>query len=288
MQHNLIFLGRLRNGENNNSDVKLVHENCSRMKMGVFKWNHIGFKDINTTHLYTINWQVYACNTQCITSLEKTITLIKARNTGNGNLFSANMTWNLDNALFLYVGMKVMITSTVSMYKDLCNSTTSIVWDIVYKRGMILTFLPEFVWVNFGTAYTGATFSPEDDNRKWWVLVHPTTAIWLTPKNNVRGFDEHTRTMLPLKLCCACTIWKDQGQTIRGKVIVHLSNQEKEHYLTYTAFSRVRRFCDNDLFGGITTQRFTSKHQNQAQMSKRINEENLIFWQKVLSKDTKN
>ena len=50
--------------------------------------------------------------------------------------------------------------------------------------------------------------------------------------------------MLPLKLCWAWTIWKAQGMTIPTKVVVSLTDKEKEHGLTYVALSRVTRFTN--------------------------------------------
>jgi len=47
--------------------------------------------------------------------------------------------------------------------------------------------------------------------------------------------------MVPLRLSYAWTIWKSQGQTIRNKVAVMLGDKEKEHGLSYTAFSRVKK-----------------------------------------------
>ncbi len=70
----------------------------------------------------------------------------------------------------------------------------------------------------------------------------------------------NSRKMFPFRLLCyAWTIWKAQGQTIRGKVVVHLGKEEKEHGLTYTAFSRVTRFNDIGIADGFTAERLTSK-----------------------------
>lgn len=49
-----------------------------------------------------------------------------------------------------------------------------------------------------------------------------------------------SREMIPLKLAWSWTIWKAQGQTFLGNIIVDLGKEEKEHGLTYVAFSRVR------------------------------------------------
>ena len=83
------------------------------------------------------------------------------------------------------------------------------------------------------------------------------------------------RTMVPLKLCYAWTIWKAQGQTIRGKVVVDLGKTEKEHGLSYTAFSRVTRFNDIGIVGGLSKERLilVDKVQRQSKMTSRLKEE---------------
>ena len=52
------------------------------------------------------------------------------------------------------------------------------------------------------------------------------------------------RTMLPLKLCWAWTVWKVQGMTIRTKVVVCLMDKEREYEQTYIALSRVTKFSN--------------------------------------------
>jgi ATP-dependent exoDNAse (exonuclease V) alpha subunit len=55
------------------------------------------------------------------------------------------------------------------------------------------------------------------------------------------------------------TIWKSQGQTFFGNVVLHLSEREKEHGLTYVAFSRATRFSNIVFFDGITETRIIDK-----------------------------
>ena len=86
-------------------------------------------------------------------------------------------------------------------------------------------------------------------DRKGWVPVQPKRAVWWTPKLNAKGYDEHSCTMLPLKLCWAWTIWKAQGQTMKGKVVADISPKEREHGLAYIDFPRVTKFAT---FGLLT------------------------------------
>eukprot|EP00957_Ditylum_brightwellii_P057134 4329672-Ditylum_brightwellii.AAC.1 len=64
--------------------------------------------------------------------------------------------------------------------------------------------------VDFGSQYTGATFFPADETRRGWDPVHPITASWYTPISAPGQYDKHTRTMFPLRLAWAWTVWKAQ------------------------------------------------------------------------------
>ena len=64
-----------------------------------------------------------------------------------------------------------------------------------------------------------------------------------------QGYVENSRNMLPLKLTWAWTIWKVQGQTIKGKMVINLCQQEKTHGLTYVAFSRATELQNIGLIG---------------------------------------
>ena len=79
--------------------------------------------------------------------------------------------------------------------------------------------------------------------------------------------------MLPMKLSWALAIWKAQGQTIKSKFVLHLGDKEKDHGLTYTAFSRATRFSDVGIYDGVTTARLTDKIRNQGKMESRLKEE---------------
>ena len=76
----------------------------------------------------------------------------------------------------------------------------------------------------------------------------------------------NSRKMFPFRLCYAWTIWKCQGQTFRGKVVVNLGTSEREHGLTYTAFSRVTRFSNLGILRGISKDRLCRKIKNLKKM----------------------
>ena len=87
-------------------------------------------------------------------------------------------------------------------------------------------------------------------------------------------YEENIRKMLPIRLSWwALTIWKAQGQTIRTKIVLHLGKDEKEHGLTYTAFSRATRFRDVGMFDGFEASRFLIKIPMHKKMGPRLAEE---------------
>jgi len=126
---------------------------------------------------------------------------------------------------------KVLLTSNVCQQAGLCNGATGTVMDIVYDEGVVAPSLPHMIWVDFGEQYTGPSFFEDDPSRRGWVPIHPKEASWKI------GEDNFSRKMFPLHLSWAWTIWKVQGQTLRGNIAIKLRNREREHGLTYTAFS---------------------------------------------------
>ena len=155
----------------------------------------------------------------------------------------------------------------------LTKGTTGECKDIIYTDGVSPPALPEMVWVDFGDAYTGPKFFPNRTNRDGWVPVRPFTAIEIVRDSRTSRFKELSRTMIPLRLAYAWTKWKSQGQSMTGKVVVVLGNKEREHGLTYVAFSRVTNFKNLGIEGGMTLERFTKKIKDHGKMAPRIAEE---------------
>lgn len=83
--------------------------------------------------------------------------------------------------------------------------------------------------------------------------------------------------MLPIRLCYAWTVWKVQGQTLKGKVVACLGKKEIEHGLTYTVFSRVRKASNLGIIGGLPQERLTSKVAKHNKMNPRIQEEKRLM-----------
>ena len=139
------------------------------------------------------------------------------------------------------------------------------------------------VIVDFGDTYIGEPFfdNDDDDSKKGWVPIFLTAVEWETVEGDSRK--THSRTLIPLRLSYAWTIWKSQGQTIRNKVVVHLGDKEKEHGLTYTAFSCVTRSSDIGIDDGFPCDRLIEKVQKQHLMSSRINEKRFLIRRAITS-----
>jgi hypothetical protein len=79
--------------------------------------------------------------------------------------------------------------------------------------------------------------------------------------------------MLLLTTVWAFTICKSQGQTFTGKVVLNVSDHEREHGLTYVAFSLATRFSNIGLQDGITDTCLRDKIWKQGKIRRRIQHE---------------
>jgi len=119
----------------------------------------------------------------------------------------------------------------------------SLIIDIIFNPNVPPPGLLECVIVDFSEACTRRPpFFPEDENCEGCVPVFTETSEWYSPNDG--KMETHSRTMFQLRLCYAWKIWKAQGQTYRSKVIVNLSDREREYGLAYTIFSRVAKPTD--------------------------------------------
>ena len=89
--------------------------------------------------------------------------------------------------------------------------------------------------------------------------------------------------MVPLKLLYAFTPQKIQGQSISGKVVGELGENERSDGLTYVIFSRVRRFDDVAIDGGMTFARITRKIRDRNSFQRRLESEKNILESRVRS-----
>ena len=198
-------------------------------------------------------------------------------NTGKGKQATPNKAGGLVSTLYLCEGAKVLLMKNIAQQVGLCNGSTGKVVAFVYENDKAPPNLPEYVIVDFGDSYKGRPFFGDDPNKAGWVPIFPETHEWQSQSSsNVNEMATHSRTMLPIRLCYAWTIWKAQGQTLKCKVVVNLGKTEKEHGLTYTVFSRVTRASDIGIIGGFPKDRLIDKVAKQAKMKARIKEESRL------------
>ena len=268
------ILDRLRDGNNTKEDWLEMKKQC-REEMSPAQWK-AQFEDPNSdvTKLFTTNKEVNNENHTRLNELGEKIVLINAKNTGNARKMDSSNFRGLMNSVYLSVGCKITLTTNVLTSAGLANGTVGIVKEFEYEDGVQAPNLPKCVWIDFGEKYTGSTFFPNNAERSGWVPILPITFSHFQHSNTAaEGYTESTRTMFPLRLAYSWTIWKAQGQTIKGKVAIHLGLKEKEHGLTYVAMSRVQRLSDIGILSVFTLQRFTDSIKKHKKMKGRISEE---------------
>lgn len=228
-------------------------------------------------HLYTTNKEVSTRNLHCLKEKKKPIVGINSVNTGKGKQATLNQAGGLVSTLYLCEGAKVLLTKNVAQQVGLCNGSTGTIVAFVYESDKPPPNLPEYVIVDFGDSYKGRPFFVDDPDKAGWVPIFPETHEW-QPQNlrNINETESHSRIMLPIHLCYAWTIWKAQEQTLKCKVLVNLGKTEKEHGLTYTAFSRVTKASDIGIDGGFPKDPLIDKVAKQAKMKAHIREESRL------------
>ena len=264
------FLLDLRNGENTTEQWEYVCKECSKGSMDQSRWTN-EFESMDATFLFCTNKEVAARNVLCLQNVDSPIVLVEASHSGLGHRGSDANAGGLMKKIYLCKGAKVLFTKNVWQAVGLCNGASGIVIDMVYDPSKPPPALPICLVVDFGDDYSGPSFFENDDDRSKWVPLFPVVNEWYTPGtgDSVRS----SREMFPIRLCYAWTIWKAQGQTLTNKVVLSLGDIEREHGLTYTAFSRVKRFSDLGLKGGLTHNRLTLKVRQHPKMAGRMKEE---------------
>ena len=263
------FLLRLWDGECTEGDWVTVRDQCSYYKMGVDKWKRRGFDNPHLTHLYTTNADVDVRNLSCLQQLGKPIALIEAAHTGRGKSFTDDYAQGLHCQLYVCEDARVMLIANICTSVGLCNGATGVVIETVYDKSP--PGLPRCVIVDFGERYKGPRFFA-GEGRESWVPVFPKTVEWGSAKKD-GSETKHSRTMIPLKLSWAMTIWKAQGQTIDDQVVLKLGKTEREVGLAHTAFSRACRLSDVGLIDGLTRERLCQQVKKHKRLSPRKREE---------------
>ena len=215
-----------------------------------------------------------------VKKIDNPVALTHAENREKAKQAAAKDTMNLDNSLYLAVGANVIITNNVC--SSVANGSRGVVKDLMYEEGKSAPHLPAIIWIEIDT-FNGPSFFPNDPTRPKWFPITPISHSWFTIKPKAMGkiskvddnndYQENIRKMLPIRLSWALTIWTAQDQTIRTKIVLHLGKDEKEHGLTYTAFSRATRFSDVGIFDDFEASRFLIKIPMHKKMGARLAEE---------------
>jgi hypothetical protein len=263
----IAFLKRLHDGLHTVADWELICKMCSRDSMGEVEWKK-RFVDEDATHLFCRNADVREHNLGELSKLDKPIYLVEAKNTGNAAKMDADRFRGLDSWTFLAYGAQVLLTMNKCPLAGVCNGMVGTVVAIIYADGTSPPALPEVVWIE-AKEYTGPSLFPNDPTRRHWIPIFPVDANDFAHKDG--EILTNTRSMIPLRLSWAWTIWKSQGQTYKTKpVVLHLGDKEPEHGITYTAFSRVEKMEMLGIEGGLTRKRFIDSVKNHQKMGPRI------------------
>ena len=109
--------------------------------------------------------------------------MIEAQNMRNLSRASDTMMIIVASMFFLFLNIKVMMTSKITQYHGLCNGSTGFVCVIVYKYDELAPALTNYIWVEFNDQYKGPTYLPNYESRSGWVYVHSTHTIWWSQAN---------------------------------------------------------------------------------------------------------
>lgn len=264
------FLIRLRDGKCTEDDYNHVRMRCSDHSLTDTEWKDRGFCGDNVTSLFSTNQEVNIENKKRILRLSKPIVRIEATNNPlEARTVPTDKFYGLKNLLFLAIGAKVVLEYNLCPEIGLANGCTGILKEIVYGNEVQIKppSLPKYCWVEI-EEYRGCSFfPPENQARKKWVPIYPITTEDFT-KN-----PPFSRTMLPLRLTLAWTIWKAQGQTILNLLILHLRQRERDHGVSYTAFSRATKLSNIGIAGGFPGTRTTNMISRMKKIKLRLEED---------------
>ena len=216
----LSILKSLHDGENMRWDVDVINSKCSRHRMGGKAWEEKAFDSLEAVHLFTRNAIVDCHNKVMLKKIDNPVALTHAENREKAKQAAAKDTMNLDNSLYLAVGVNVIITNNVC--SSVANGSRGVVKDLMYEEGKSAPHLPAIIWIQIDT-FNGPSFFPNDPTRAKWFPITPISNSWFTIKPKAMGkiskvddnndYQENIRKMLPIRLSWALTIWKEKVQS---------------------------------------------------------------------------
>jgi len=256
---------RLRDGKCTAEDWTLVNENCSIERMSTERKRE--FTSPDTLSLFSTNLACDKKNAEQLKKLSNPICCIEA----NHDLpafksKSSEACRKLQSKIHLAVGSQVMLLWNISLAHGLVNGSTGTVIDFVFTDGQKAPNLPFAIVVNFPD-YKGPPFFTGDERSKW-VPMRPEKYDFTDAEGT-----SHFREQYPLCLSWALTIWKAQGLTIRGKVVVDLDDKERTTAQSYVAMSRATNIQNMCIGKALTRDRLTTEISKSKVLQNRLKED---------------
>ncbi|KAG9515652.1 hypothetical protein KCU93_g9445, partial [Aureobasidium melanogenum] len=220
------ILNELRNNAVSDRSCDLLASRC----MSLLSTREIHDFD-EAVRIYNTNAQVNQYNVSRLRSAGAPVLRIDA--TGKGQDWSRapdDAAGGLENALFVSIGTRVMLTNNLSTSTGAKNGATGVVRHIAFAANKTPRVdMPSAILVELDK-YTGPTM---DIDGRQVVPIFPVTRTY--------HYNGHhcSRTQFPLAVAYAMTVHASQGATITGKAVYDISRRDWVHGLTYTSLSRV-------------------------------------------------
>jgi hypothetical protein len=270
------LLLRLRDGKSTKEDWEYIMLHCSDKNMTREKIE--SFQDQDTIWLFNTNDENNDHNIKQLNSLNEPICLINAEHdkpVSKGR--SSKGARNLSSKLYLSKKSKVMLLWNINITLGLVNGSIGYVIGFIYNEGKKAPLLPYSIIISFDD-YSGVPFFSGVGQEKW-VPVLASEYKW-----GEEHMPTHFRKQFPLSLSWALTVWKSQGLTIKGLLAYFLGKEEKEHGLTYVAFSRILAIEQMYVGQGFSLDRLTTDISKGFKLKKRLEEDDRL---QMLYEETK-
>ena len=231
-------------------------------------------------HINERNVDCDRVNKQRLMDLKSPIVLINAMDINcNTQTYSDDHFRRLRPRIYTAIGARMMLTWNVCVNVGLVNGSIGNVIDIVYADNTEPPSLPAFIIMNI-VNYSGPVFF-HGEGRQQWVPILPQTYEFTTLNGQ-----KASRTQFPLQLAYSLTAHKAQGLTCSSKIVVVISDKEKNVGITYVQLSRCTDINNLCLLKAVTLERMTTGISKSQSLRFRLIEENRLIslWKKTKEK----
>lgn len=220
------------------------------------------FEGPDVMKVYLGNKEVADENIKSLRALRSPINKLTAiHDSSSSKTRSDDHTENLPATLYLSVNCKVMLLRNLFTRYGLVNGACGYLKDFLYGDSRSL---PEYLIIDFPN-YRGPPFYTEPD-RRTWVPIPKCVCKW-------GDRQQHFRESFPVTIAYALTVWKSQGMTITGPVLVNLGDRERDHGCSYVALSRVTSISNLCIGAGISLHRLTAAISEGKKLKERLKED---------------